>query len=92
MLGTFDFPIFDKEEIVRVLLAAGADPNARNRAGDTPITLCLLWNGFWGRRIIPMLLKAGAKVPATNSEGKTIPQLLREIDYAEPIYKALETK
>jgi len=56
----------DHAEVVRMLLAAGADPNARDSHGNTALILC------WGRADIALLLiKAGADINTINEDGKT---------------------
>ncbi len=54
--------------MVRVLLAAGADPNARLSSGETAL--------FWAARmknaaLVRILLEAGAKLDLKNGEGNT---------------------
>jgi hypothetical protein len=56
----------DRVEVVRLLLAAGADVNARDRRGNTAVILCEHNPGP-----MELLLKAGADPNATNNEGRT---------------------
>jgi ankyrin repeat protein len=54
--------------IVRLLLSAGADPNARSAAGNTPLHT----TAFTGdRECAEMLLAHGARPAPRNREGKT---------------------
>ncbi|MGB9122562.1 MAG: ankyrin repeat domain-containing protein [Candidatus Angelobacter sp.] len=56
----------DRVEVVRLLLAAGADVNARDRQGDTVLMLCRD-----DVEQVELLLKAGADPNARNLEGET---------------------
>ncbi len=58
----------NQEEIVAKLLAAGANPNAANRYGITPLWLSAT-NG--SAAVTSMLLKAGADAKATLPHGET---------------------
>ncbi|MCF8033678.1 MAG: ankyrin repeat domain-containing protein [Desulfarculaceae bacterium] len=53
---------------VDILLARGADPNARDALGDTPLHAAAY--GI-GKHTVPLLLKAGADPNATNHQGLT---------------------
>jgi len=55
-------------EIVRLLLGAGASPNVRDSAKQTPL---MLQYSDTDIEIFNLLIKAGAKVNAKDSEGKT---------------------
>jgi hypothetical protein len=55
----------DRAEVVRLLLAAGADVNARDKAGDTALILCT------NPQQALLLLQAGADPNARNREGET---------------------
>ena len=57
-----------REENFRRLLAAGADPNAADRMGDTPLHIAAKINAF--ARVLD-LLEAGADPRATNRRGTT---------------------
>jgi uncharacterized protein len=58
----------NREENFRMLLAAGADPNAADRMGDTPLHVAAKINAF--ARVLD-LLKAGADPRAKNGRGTT---------------------
>ena len=58
----------NREENFRRLLAAGADPNAPDRMGDTPLHVAAKINAF--ARVLD-LLKAGADPTAANGRGTT---------------------
>ena len=62
-----------REENFRMLLAAGADPNAPDRMGDTPLHVAAKINAF--ARALD-LLKAGADPRATNQRGTTFQKYL----------------
>jgi hypothetical protein len=59
----------DKEgarvECVRLLAEAGANVNARDEYGDTPL------HGAWPANVVEELLKLGADVNARNNDGET---------------------
>ena len=61
-------------EVVTALLRGGADPNARNRAGLTPLMRAA--RGAWSPSLIERLVEFGADPKLKDSEGKTA------IDYA----------
>jgi ankyrin repeat protein len=56
----------DRVEVVRLLLAAGADVNARDKQGNTSLLLCRE-----DADMLEVLLKAGADPNARNLEGET---------------------
>lgn len=67
-------------EIVRILLAQRADPNAKNTAGESPLMVAIyndnrttFMESVWGNhiKIIKMLLVANADVNETDAEGNT---------------------
>ncbi|KAI9805730.1 MAG: hypothetical protein M1833_005223 [Piccolia ochrophora] len=62
------------KEIFDMLLAAGADLEARDGSGNTPLLLCI-GNQFYERdspRILNLLLSAGADPCAMDSNGETL--------------------
>ena len=58
---------FDPVEVVRLLLAAGADANARDAVGNTTLRLSL-----HNPEIVRLLLQAGADVNALDRRGLTV--------------------
>jgi ankyrin repeat protein len=57
----------NKENNVRYLLSAGADPNARQNEGDTPLMPAV----SLAPEIVPVLIAHGANVNASNNSGVT---------------------
>ena len=57
--------VIDKAENVRYLLAAGADPNARQSEGDTPLMPAVTH----APELVPALIAHGADVNAVNNSG-----------------------
>lgn len=49
----------DDEKIIRELLKYKADVNAKNKAGETALSLAASWNGK--ENIVKLLKEAGAK-------------------------------
>jgi cytohesin len=56
----------DRVEVVRLLLSAGADPNARDNQGNTALIL-----GANREKFVLSLVNAGADVNARNHKGAT---------------------
>jgi ankyrin repeat protein len=56
----------DRLEIIKLLLEAGADPNARNFNGETPLFQCM-----YLPEAIPLLLSYGADIEARATYGDT---------------------
>jgi len=54
----------DTVDCVELLLAAGADVDARDGGGKTP----LVWALRDARRALPLLLRAGAEIPTENTD------------------------
>ncbi len=61
-------------DIARLLLDRGADPNRRNRAGQTAIMTAALFNQT---AIIALLLERGADPNATDHAGNTAAAVAR---------------
>lgn len=68
-------------EVVRLLLAKGADPNALQDGGFTPLHSAAQ-NG--DILIVEMLIEAGADPAAKTDEGKTAAELAREAGHDYP--------
>ncbi len=67
-------------EIVRMLLAAGADPNAKSQSGSTPLHTV----GFTGdREGLDLLMRHGADLAIKNNDGKTAAEIARERGHGE---------
>lgn len=57
-----------------MLLAAGADVNARNHDGDTPLTNAACWGS---RKVVELLLAHGADRELADGVGASPAQLAR---------------
>ena len=71
-----------RTDVVRLLLAAGANPNVRQSHGWTPLHGAA-HNG--DRASVDALLRAGADPTATNEEGRSVLELAEEGGDAETI-------
>ena len=62
----------DRAAVVRLLLEAGAEPNARDAQGNTALILCVGTADFAERQsIVLLLIKGGADANARNNDGMT---------------------
>ena len=68
------------KEIVRMLLDAGADPNARSASGGTPLHTAAFTGDV---TMIRLLLAAGASPVVEDDKGRTPLDLARERDQSE---------
>ena len=57
-------------DIVRVLLANGADPNAQDRESNTPAHLCIKEN--CNTKVLEILFQHGARMSVVNTEGENL--------------------
>ena len=67
---------FNRKEIVLKLLTAGADINAKNEGGNTPLILAA---NQGDKEIVQILLEAGADVSVIAKDGKKASELAKEI-------------
>jgi len=84
-LGT---PLHDcrNPAIMRALLKAGADPNAKNFLGATPLMKAVI-NGH--EALLPILLAAGARVSEKDYKGQTVLDIAQDPNYSDSIRKIL---
>jgi ankyrin repeat protein len=64
-----DPPTTDRVKIVELLIAAGATPDARTDAGDTPVTVCQRYAD-----VCATLVKAAAAKPVAETKGVAKPR------------------
>jgi ankyrin repeat protein len=60
---------WDRENFIPVLLAAGADIEARGRSGQTPLIAAA--QSSFGQQAVDLLIRAGAVVDAQDNDGMT---------------------
>jgi ankyrin repeat protein len=63
-------------EVIRVLLARGADPNVQNSQGDTPL-ICATKYGGGRAETVELLVQAGSDLGVRDNKGNTA------LDYAK---------
>eukprot|EP00953_Heterococcus_sp_UTEX-ZZ885_P039712 20348-Heterococcus_DN1.PRE.1 len=63
-------------DLVKLLLAAGADVHVTNDAGNTALHIAAKHK--WSASMLCLLIKAGANLHALNNEGKTAEQIAHE--------------
>ena len=78
----------DLAEVER-LLKAGADVNAKNKSGSTPLHVAVASNP--SPAVLEVLLKAGADPRAINGDGKT-PHAVAKRKYRDILWKAMMDK
>jgi ankyrin repeat protein len=73
--------------VVSLLLQHGADIDATNNSGETPLHRAV----YWGKvEVVRALLENGANVEAKNNEGQTPIQVAREQDEQDIVQILLE--
>jgi len=58
-------------EVVKSLLAHGANVHITDKMGDTPLHLAAINSAMWRSRVVEILLKNGANVEAKNNKHET---------------------
>ncbi len=71
-----------------MLLAAGADPNVRDKLGRAPLHLFLSGKWPWSETAvcIPMMVKAGADLSAKDKDGRTPLHYLAALGEQQPLF------
>ena len=83
-ISLMDAVAIGNSEVIETHLKAGADIEARNKSGGTPLLWAARFNS--NPEVIEALLKAGANAKAKDEEGKTA------LDYAKKNEKIYKTK
>lgn len=79
--------VFDREEMVKDLLAAGADLNLQNNDGSTALHNAAF---FCRTNLVKLLLEKGANSNAVNNFGqKPYDTVSGDFETVEPIYKSI---
>lgn len=85
----------DRVEVVKLLLAAGADPNRKDKAGDTPLPSH--FNPYMSTRypaeydaLLKALLDAGADINSRDSQGRTLLTLVASSRYVDDYLSTYE--
>lgn len=78
----------DRVEVVKLLLAAGADPNRKDKVGDTPLPshfspyMATLYPAEYDA-LLKALLDAGADINSRDSQGRTLLALVASSRYVD---------
>ena len=76
-MGRYPICAFPSLPVVDILLETGADANARDEMGNTPLH-ALAANKSFRSDVMKRLIEAGAHVDTVNSEGRTFSELVRK--------------
>ena len=67
--------VYNQHDVIKLLLAHGANPNVRNREGDTPLVCATKYAGG-DPTTVKLLVDAGTNLGIADNDGKTA------LDYA----------